>query len=251
MRLLSTAALAGLVTACLAPSALRAQSFDIHAPDAKAGALEAESLSGINLGAANGHPRNAHEFKLAYGVSDRWVLEVGALVDKRDGEGAHLARISLESISTLSPAKRQGFGLGWFNALEVATSADTHNTLITGPLIHYGAGPATLLINPFVEKSFGSNAEPGFDFSYIWRGKVDVGHHVAAGAMGYGRISNIAGGGVIGHDHRIGPALFFEAELDKGRTVEIGLAAFIGVTRDSPDASIMVNFGVPLVPGRH
>lgn len=251
MRVLPIAVMSGLMTACLAVTPLRAQSFDIHAPEARIGALEVEALSGIGLGAAKGQPRNAHEFKLGYGVSDRWMLEVGALVDKKDGESAHLARISFESISVLSPVKRQGFGLGWFNALEIATSADTHNTLITGPLIHYGAGPATLLINPFLEKSFGSNAEPGFDFSYIWRGKVDLGQHVAAGAMGYGRISNVAGGGVTAHDHRIGPALFFEAEFDRGRTVEIGVGAFIGLVRDSPDASLMVNFGVPLVPGRH
>ena len=94
-------------------------------------------------------------------------------------------------------------------------------------------------------------AEPGFDFSYIWRGKTEVAHGLALGSMGFGRITNIAGSGPSMQDHRVGPALFLEAEIEPGRHVEIGIGAFAGIGRDSPDASVMFNVGVPLVPGRH
>ncbi|RTL61741.1 MAG: hypothetical protein EKK41_26765 [Hyphomicrobiales bacterium] len=249
MRLPKVLAITSLFACTTAPC--NAQSFDIHAPEVSRGALEGEALSGINLGDPRTGPRNAHEFKLGYGVSDRWMLEVGALVDKSDGEATRLARLSFESISVLIPVRKEGLALGWFNSVEVATSEGIHNALITGPLLHWSRGPTSLLVNPFVEKTFGRGAEPGFDFSYIWRGKTEVAHGLALGSMGFGRITNIAGSGPSMQDHRVGPALFLEAEIEPGRHVEIGIGAFAGIGRDSPDASVMFNVGVPLVPGRH
>lgn len=249
MRLPKVLAITSLL-ACIASTHGKAQSFDIHAPEVTKGALELEALSGINLGNVRGEPRNAHEFKLGYGVSDRWMLEVGALVEKSDGEATRLARLSFESISVLAPVRKEGLGFGWFNSVEIATSTGIHNTLITGPLLHWSRGSASLLVNPFVEKTFGAGAEPGFDFSYIWRGKTEVAHGLAVGGMGFGRITNIAGSGPSTQDHRIGPALFLDAEIEPGRHVDIGLGAFVGLGRDSPDASLMVNVGVPLPASR-
>ncbi len=250
MRLPKVLAITGLL-ACVAPAHSTAQSFDIHAPEVTKGALEGEALSGINLGTTRGAPRNAHEFKLGYGVSDRWMLEVGALVEKSDGEATRLARVSFESISVLVPVRKEGLGFGWFNSVELATSDGIHNALITGPLLHWSSGSTTLLVNPFLEKTFGAGAEPGIDFSYIWRSKTEIAHGLAVGGMGFGRVTNIAASGPSTQDHRIGPALFLETEIGPGRHVEIGIGAFAGIGRDSPDASLMFNVGVPLVPGRH
>lgn len=249
MRLPKVLAISSLLACTAAPCS--AQSFDIHAPTSTQGMLEGEALSGINLGEPRAGPRNAHEFKFGYGVSDRWMLEVGTLVEKSDGEATRFARVSFESISVLVPVRRDGLGFGWFNSVEVATSAGIHNTLITGPILHWSSGPTSLLVNPFLEKTFGANAEPGFDFSYIWRSKTELSHGLGVGGMGFGRVTNIAGSGPSTQDHRVGPALFLDAEIAPGRHVDIGLGVFAGLGRDSPDASVMFNVGVPLVPGRH
>lgn len=227
-----------------------AQSFDIHAPESHRGSFDVEVLSGANLGSTRGNPdflRNAHEAKAVYGISDRWMLEVGALVEKPAIDDTRLARISIENIFVVQPPVKQGFGFGWYAATEIRTSEDTHNSVLFGPLIQYNAGKAEFLINPILHKTYGQNATPGLDLQYIWRAKYEVRHGFGVGAMGYGTIDDIGSGPSFNQqDHRVGPALFFDLPMDKGRDLDVSVGAYFGMTSVSPEASVMLNFGIPL-----
>lgn len=228
----------------------KAQSFDIHAPVSPRGVLEFESINGANLGSSKGDPsflRHAHELKLTYGLSDAWRLEVGALLEWPESADARLARIALENIFVLHPVQKYGVGLGLFAGLDVSTHQETHNSVTLGPIVQMNAGAAELLVNPFFERSFGQNAEPGFAFNYLWHGKIELTHGLAFGAVGYGRIENLGSSLPLSQqDHRAGPALFVEVEGDGRRKVDISLGLLAGLTEASPSASVMLNVGIPI-----
>ena len=240
------------LAACLslATSApVMAQSFDIHAPESRRGSFDVEVLNGANLGSTRGNPdflRNAHETKAVIGITDRYMLEIGALVERPSFDDTRLARISIENILVVQPPVKHGFGFGWYAASEIRTSEASHNSVLFGPLIQYNAGKAEFLINPILHKTFGQNATPGLDLNYIWRAKYEVRHGLGVGAMGYGTIEDIGSGPAFNQqDHRIGPALFFDVPMDKGRDLDISLGAYFGMTSASPEASVMLNFGIP------
>jgi hypothetical protein len=243
---------ATLVAACCSgwTSPAGAQSFDIHAPESKRGAVDLEVLNGVNAGrlpAGAETLRKAHEFKYVTGLTDRWMFELGALVEKPTTDDTRLARISLENIFVVKPPVENGFALGWYVSAEIRTSEATHNSVLFGPLIQYNAGKAEFLINPILHKTFGANATSGIDLNYIWRAKVEVQHGFGVGAMGYGNIEDLGAGSTFNQqDHRIGPALFFDVPLEKGRELDISVGTFFGMTSASPEASLMINFGIPL-----
>jgi len=226
------------------------QAFDIHAPESTQGEQELEVLNGANLGSTKGDPdhlRNAHELKYVYGITNSWMFEMGALLERPSFDDTRLARISLENVLVVKPPVKNGFGFGWFAATEISTSEATHNSVLFGPLIQFNAGKGEFLINPILHKSFGRNATPGVDLNYIWRAKYEVQHGFALGAMGYGVVEDLGSSPRFDQqDHRIGPALFFDVPLDKGRELDISVGTFFGITSASPEASVLVNFGIPL-----
>lgn len=244
-QVLSLTALLTMATA----TTVWAQAFDIHAPASKRGSFEVEILNGANPGKTRGDAeflRNAHEAKAVYGITDRWTFEVGALVERPALDDTRLARISLENIIVVQPPVKNGVGFGWFAATEIRTSEDTHNSVIFGPLVQFNAGNAELLINTLLHKTYGPNATPGLDLTYVWRAKYEVKHGVALGAMGYGFINDLGSGPAFNQqDHRIGPALFFDVPMDKGRDLDISLGTYFGMTSAAPEASLMLNFGIP------
>lgn len=237
-----------LSSAAIAPAA--AQSFDIHAPESKRGSVDVEVLNGANLGSPRGGPdflRNAHEIKGVFGFSDRWMFELGALIERPAFDETRLARISLENIFVVQPPVQNGFAFGWYAATEIRTNEATHNSLLFGPLIQYNAGKAEFLLNTILHKTYGQNATPGIDLNYLWRAKYEVRHGFAVGAMGYGFIDDLGSGPAFNQqDHRAGPALFFDVPMDKGRDLDISLGTYFGMTSATPEASVMLNFGIPL-----
>lgn len=246
-RLIGALTLTAPLSLIAAPAS--AQQFDIHAPESRRGSFELEVLNGANIGSSRGNPdflRNAHETKAVTGITDRWTFELGALVEKPDLDDARFARISLENILVVQPAQKNGLGFAWFAATDISTSEATHNALVFGPLIQYNAGRAEVLVNTLLHKSFGRGATPGVDLNYIWRAKYEVKHGFAVGAMGYGVVEELGASPSFNQqDHRIGPALFFDVPMAKGRDLDISLGTFFGVTSAAPEASVMLNFGIP------
>ncbi len=248
------AALPLMLTTCLALAArsdvASAQTFDLHAPASKRGEQTIEILNGANLGSPRGSadvPRNAHEAKFVYGISDRWMIEFGALIEKPDPAEARLARVNVENIFVLKPVETLGVGLGWYTGIDIATSAETQSAIIFGPILQANAGKAEFLVNPFLEKGLGRNAEPGMALNYLWHGKYEVSHGLGLGAKGYGHIHDLASGPAFAdQDHRLGPAVFLELEAEKGRHVEVSIGTLFGLTRASPSASLIFNVGIPL-----
>jgi hypothetical protein len=228
-----------------------AQTFDIHAPEAKKGELDLEALQGINIGKVKGDEgflRNSHELKLVYGVAKFWGLEIGGLVDKPEEEKARLTRIAVENILVLRETPKSGIGLGFFAGVDIATHPETTNAATWGPIIHLKADKTALLLNPFFVRTFGQNHEEGTALNYQWQLKREIRKGFDLGLYGYGKVDNLgASPAWENQDHRVGPALFFGVEVEKGREIEVTVGSLFGVTAASPDTSVMVNFGVPLM----
>lgn len=56
--------------------------------------------------------------------------------------------------------------VGWFTAVTAGIARGETNAVELGPIFDLAAGRASLILNPFMEKTFGDHREPGFAFSY-------------------------------------------------------------------------------------
>jgi hypothetical protein len=237
-----------LIAASAGAASSWAQTFDIHAPEAKRGEVEIETLNAANLGPARGpgeFVRDAHELKLTYGVSDFWKVEFGGLLEYPSAHDPRFSRVAFENVFVLRAADKVGLGLGWFTSVEAATNSETTNAVIFGPIVSWKADKFSALANPFFEKTFGQNHEEGIAFTYTWQAKLEIEKGFGIGVEGLGRIENISASPPISQqDHRIGPSLYFTKPLGQGQELEIGLGTFIGMTRGSPDATLKLNLAI-------
>ena len=91
-----------------------------------------------------------------------------------------------------------------------------------------GAGPTSLILNPFLETTFGQNEE-GTAFLYGWQLTHEVRKGFLIGVEGFGRYADIGGsGGDI--RHRIGPLVTFEFETGEKRTLTFEAGVLFGLT---------------------
>lgn len=228
-----------------------AQTFDIHAPEAKSGELEFESLNATNVGslrAMREPTREGHEHKLAYGVTDFWKMEVGALVDRPAGGDLRLSLIEFENIFVLRSVERSGLGLGLFTSIQAATDPATTNSVVFGPIVYWKSERLSALANPYIEKTFGQHHEEGIALTYTWRAKYEIDKVLAVGLQGLGRVENVGNAAPFSaQDHRMGPALYFTREFGNGQDLEIAIGAFAGITHGAPDATLKLNLSVPLM----
>jgi hypothetical protein len=121
---------------------------------------------------------------------------------------------------------------------------DETNAVTFGPIIQLAHEKASLILNPYFEKSFGKNHEEGTEFTYQWAAKASVTERVALGIEGYGVIPDIADSpGIDFQEHRIGPVLYYEKGLPGEHEKTFGLDAGIlfGLTEATPNVAGKVN----------
>ena len=157
--------------------------------------------------------------------------------------------------------------------LSAQAQSGATNTIEFGPIVSFTAGRASLVLNPFFEKTFGENREEGIAFTYAWRLAYQVAHQLSVGIEGYGEVENL---GKAPHFqdqvHRMGPVLYFgtlhgvhssskghgahnsvasghlhheQAKQSRGEWhAEIGV--LFGVTKATPDTALKLNVGLEL-----
>ena len=197
------------------PGAAWADVFSVDEPEVEKGAQEVE----VNAAVQNGFPVNADpvrysmELEYTYGVT-KW-LSLSPLVDfdKPDGDEFHATVAGVESV--WFPVEiGKTLTLAWFTEVEGAVHHDETNSTTFGPIVQFGHDKASLILNPYLEKSFGSNHEEGIEFTYQWQAKASLNERLALGIEGFGVIPDIAHAPSIDfQEHRIGPVLYYEKEL--------------------------------------
>jgi len=219
--------------------------FSVDEPEAVKGEQEIE----VNGAVQNGFPVNADpvrysmEVEYTYGVT-KW-LSLSPLVDfdKLDGDSFHATVAGLESVWFPVDVGKL-LTVAWFTEVEGAVHHDETNSTTFGPIVQFGHDEASLILNPYLEKSFGRNHEEGIDFTYQWQAKAGLNERLALGIEGFGVIPNIGNSpGVDFQEHRIGPVLYYEKELagEKERTFAIDAGVLFGLTEATPNVTGKVN----------
>ena len=111
--------------------------------------------------------------------------------------------------------------------------------MLFGPIVRIGGGPLSLILNPFLEKTFGANREPGIHFTYGWQLKQEVAKGWWIGVEGFGRTPDFEGEGGA-HEHRIGPVLTHEIEIGGKRTFTVEAGVQFGLNDTTPDTAAKV-----------
>jgi len=219
--------------------------FSIDEPEVVKGEQEVE----VNGAVQNGFPVNADpvrysmELEYTYGVT-RW-LSLSPLVnfDKPDGDSFHATVAGVESVWFPVEVGKL-LTVAWFTELEGAVHHDETNSTTLGPIVQFGHDKASLILNPYFEKSFGKNHEEGIEFNYQWQAKAALNQRLALGIEGFGAIPNIGNSpGIDFQEHRIGPVLYYEKELtgEKEGTFAINAGVLFGLTEATPNVTGKVN----------
>ena len=219
--------------------------FSVDEPEVVKGEQEIE----VNAAVQNGFPVNADpvrysmEVEYTYGVT-KW-LSLSPLVDfdKPDGDSFDATVAGLESVwFPVEVGKLLTFA--WFTEVEGAVHHDETNSTTFGPIVQFGHDKASLILNPYFEKSFGKNHEEGIEFNYQWQAKARMTERLALGIEGFGVIPDIGNSpGIDFQEHRIGPVIYYEKELagEKERTFAIDAGVLFGLTEATSKVTGKVN----------
>ena len=229
--------------------------FEVVHPDVVEGGFEIELLNGVALGSVDeGDERSVHEIALAYSPTDFWKTTAAIELANPQGESVEVEAFEWENLILLPIGDGHGHGhshdhgehgflaleaLGIFVALEVPNSGGIGaGALEIGPVAEVAIGPVETVANLFAEIPFEDGEGAGI--IYALQAAYPVADQFALGFEAHGGVENAFKDESEG-EHFIGPALFAEFDLGRGRTLEPRLAVLFGLTEDTPDAVASLN----------
>lgn len=233
----------GLAAGVWAVLAVPASAYDITDPEVEKGQQKLESISvgqqGFPAG-SSGNARNLQSLSYSYGLTDYWQLKGGVAGDRLDDRDWQVTSVFAESVFGIVDVKKAGFGLGWFTSVSGAVNDDATNVATFGPIIKFARSGMSLTLNPFFEKTFGQNREPGMAFAYGWQAGFEVKKGVVLSLAGFGHIADIGGHtpSFEAQEHKIGPLIGFETEVAENRTLGLELGVFFGLTDATADTAV-------------
>lgn len=210
------------------PSAAGHNVFHIFTPAVEAGHWGFEALSAFHAGLprehhedgdehaaqeheAHGHGavRAAHEIGLYGGVNHLWLTKLALGIERHAGGDYQVTSIASENVFRFSPPRPGNLDFAWFTAISAGLDSGASNAVEFGPIVSMSSAKFAVVLNPFIEKTFGENREEGMAFAYAWRATYEVVDRLSIGLEGYGEISNI-GNAPPGSEqiHRVGPVLY-------------------------------------------
>jgi hypothetical protein len=191
-------------------------------------------------GGSIGNTRNLQSLAYTYGLTDYWQFKGGIVGDRHDDRDWQVTTVFAETVLEFVDAKKTGIGFGWFTGIGGAVYHDTTNVTTFGPIIKFAHQAVSLTLNPFFEKTFGQNREPGMAFAYGWQASVDMKKGVTLSLAGFGHIANIGGHtpAFEAQEHKIGPLIGFEAEVAENRTLGLEMGVFFGLTDATADTAV-------------
>ena len=208
------------------------------------GAIELGFDNAIFSGRAEN--RSAHEQVIHFGLRDWWRLS-GAIEWENPTYGdIHASHLAVENVFVLRPmTQRYNMGLGLFAAVEASVHRDSTNAVVFGPIIASRWDKLSVTLNPFFEKTFGRNPEEGIALTYRWQSRYELRERFAVGVEGYGLVENIGNSPRLAdQEHRFGPVLYKQFDLDRATKVEPSIGVLFGLTSATPDVTLKFNIDV-------
>ena len=238
--ILSALTAAGAALGMTAGHSMPAAGQVIVEPEVVKGQSKLESVSllhgGLHGGAAE-HAREAHALSYGYSFTEHWNFKAFLTAERPAGGDLAASTAIFENVFEIARAKRNaGIGLGWFTGITAAIDDRETNAVLFGPIVRVGEGPLSLVLNPFLEKTFGANRDEGWAFAYGWQVKQELAKGWWLGVEGFGRLPDIAGGGGA-EEHRIGPLLTFEMPAGAGRTLTWEAGVQFGLNEATPETA--------------
>ena len=240
IRRLSSATPATLAV-LLAAGTTAASAQNIAEPEVVKGQTKLETFhqfqSGFNGGVA-GDTREFHSLNYTHGLTDFWQIKAFLGLERPDSDNYEATVMVWENTFEILNAKKAGgIGYAWFTGIAVGLDGEQTNAVVLGPIVRIGAGPTSLVLNPFLEQTFGKNREEGIGFLYGWQLKHQLRTGLWLGIEGFGNIPDIAGEGGP-ERHRIGPLLTYEIEIGDKRTLTFETGVLFGLTDATPDTAV-------------
>ena len=207
--------------------------------------------------AKEGDERSAHEIAFAYAPFDFWKTTVAVEIANPAHESAEFEAFEWENVFLLPFGTGHGHGhghdhdhgghdavaleaIGIFAALEVPNHGGIGAGAVEiGPIAEITFGPVETVTNLLFEVPF--EEDEGVGFGYAVQAQYPVFGQFGVGFEAFGGVDN-AFDSDREDEHFIGPALFADFDLGRGRVLEPRLAILFGVTEDAPDAVVSLNF---------
>ncbi len=233
-----------------------AQPFEVKEPEVEKGEFEIEVNGAVQGGFPEedddddddeGNVRHAHEFAVGYGITDFLKVEAGLALEALEDEDLKATNFEIEAVLELLEQDEQGVGLGLFGAIEPRIDDEATNEVEFGPIFSFALGGVQNTANTFFERSFGRNREEGWGFAYAWQSKVELEEGLGIGIEAFGEAEDIGEDPPIEEqEHRLGPVVYYEAELGEDRELGISLGLLFGLTKSTPDVALKWNFELEL-----
>jgi len=255
---IAPAALAALVWTGPAP----AQVFEVIHPDVVKGGFEVEVLNGVVLDdIARGEERSVHEIAIGYSPFSFWKTTGAIEIANPRGEAAELEAFEWENVFLLPlGGDPHGHGhdhshghdaggltlgaVGVYLALEVPNEGGIGaGGLEIGPVAEFGVGPVEMVANLFLDIPFEDGADPGLAYALSAAVPVDAADRISVGAEAHGGAEGAFGDALpLGETtHVLGPAVYADVDIGRGRSLEPRFALLFGLTEGSPDAVASFN----------
>ncbi len=249
------AILAAIFTVALGSTPGKAQVFEVIHPDVVEGGFEFEILNGVVLDDVDdGEERSGHEIAFAYSPTSWWKTTAAIEIANPEGEGGEFEGFEWENVFLLPFGEGHGAGhnhdhdehgfvaleaIGIFAALEVPNEGGIGSGAVEiGPIAEVAFGPVETVGNFLLEIPFEDDEELGLAFAL--QASVPVSENIGVGFEYFGEIEN-AFEGESEDSHFIGPAIFTEFDVGRGRILEPRFAVLFGLGNDTPDAVASLN----------
>ena len=230
--------------------------FEVIHPDVEQGEIELEFLNSIFPDVDEGE-RSVHELAIGYGFADFWKTTFAIELANPVGEAFEVEAFEIENLLILFGGHDHegeegdveeahgldGVTLGVYGALEIPNEGGLdEGAFAVGPVVGFGVGPVEVIGNLFAEIPFENGVDAGL--AYATSAMIGLGDSpFSIGVEAHGEIEEAFGDAPDAdeQEHFFGPALGFEAELDKDRKLEARLAFLAGLTEASPDLAVSFN----------
>lgn len=235
---------AGVVCGVLAASAAAtsAEAQAIAEPEVTKGQSKLEMFGlwprGLRGGDA-GDTRELYAPTYSYGLTEVWQIKAFLTLQRPVGDDLRASSATVENTFQLLDAKRGGIGLAWFTSITGAIDDGASNAVLFGPIVRISGGPLSLILNPFLEQTFGANREEGIAFAYGWQLKQELAKGWWIGVEGFGRLPDFAGDGGA-RTHSLGPVLTHEIDIGGRRTFTVEAGVQVGLNDTTPDTATKV-----------
>lgn len=188
--------------------------FHIFSPVIEKGGWGAEVLSAYQDGLPNGvnaeRVKFANEFAVHADITDYWMGKLLLGTVQEVGDNYKITDVGFENVFRADKWTLKKFDAAWFTGIYAATDDAATNAVEFGPIISYFDGPISVILNPFLEKTFGQNKEEGIALTYAWRSTYQIVEKFSIGLEGYGFVENLGNSPALNDQvHRVGPVLYF------------------------------------------